>query len=73
MIRYFPTQALSFAFKDYFNSHFILNKETHSDKMWYLFIRIFNGGLAGGATAFVVHPLDFARTRLGVDIGKSAE
>ena len=28
VVRYFPTQALGFSFKDYFNSLFTLNKET---------------------------------------------
>ena len=28
------------------------------------------GGFAGSSTTIFVHPLDFARTRLGVDIGK---
>lgn len=28
VVRYFPTQALSFSFKDYFNSLFVLNHET---------------------------------------------
>ena len=37
-----------------------------------MFIRILNGGLAGGATAIFVHPLDFARTRIGVDLGKDS-
>lgn len=39
--------------------------------MKYLGIRILSGGLAGAATTVFVHPLDFARTRLGVDLGKS--
>ena len=30
-----------------------------------------NGGLAGAAATLFVHPLDFARTRIGVDLGKS--
>ena len=30
-----------------------------------------NGGLAGSITTLFVHPLDFARTRIGVDLGKS--
>jgi hypothetical protein len=30
-----------------------------------------NGGLAGSLTTIIVHPLDFARTRIGVDLGKS--
>lgn len=30
-----------------------------------------NGGLAGSITTFFVHPLDFARTRIGVDLGRA--
>ena len=72
VVRYFPTQALGFSFKDYFNSLFKVSKETKADKINFLLIRILNGGLAGAATTFFVHPLDFARTRLGVDLGKDA-
>ncbi len=37
----------------------------------YILLYIFSGGLAGCCTTFFVYPLDFARTRLGVDMGKS--
>jgi hypothetical protein len=30
---------------------------------------VLSGGLAGSLTVFFVYPLDFARTRLGVDLG----
>lgn len=70
VIRYLPTQALSFAFKNYFNSFFSFKANS---KTKILLIKIFNGGLAGGCTAFLVHPLDFARTRIGVDLGKNLE
>ena len=33
---------------------------------------LFAGGMAGATGLTFVYPLDFARTRLGVDIGKSA-
>ena len=32
--------------------------------------KILSGGMAGTTTTFFVHPLDFARTRLAVDLGK---
>jgi solute carrier family 25 (adenine nucleotide translocator) protein 4/5/6/31 len=73
VVRYFPTQALSFAFKDYFNSLFDLKSTTKQEKVNLLFIRVLNGGLAGAFTTLFVHPLDFARTRIGVDLGKSIE
>jgi solute carrier family 25 (adenine nucleotide translocator) protein 4/5/6/31 len=47
-----------------------VSKETKQDKINYLLLRVLSGGLAGAATTVFVHPLDFARTRLGVDLGK---
>jgi solute carrier family 25 (adenine nucleotide translocator) protein 4/5/6/31 len=40
--------------------------------MEFLFYNILCGGLAGSTTTCFVHPLDFARTRLAVDLGKSS-
>ena len=70
VVRYFPTQALGFSFKDYFNSFFHMKSDSKKEKIHYLGIKILNGGLAGAFTTLFVHPLDFARTRLGVDLGK---
>ena len=39
---------------------------------WFLG-NLFSGGLAGASSMVFVYPLDFARTRLGVDMGKAAE
>lgn len=41
--------------------------------MEHLRIKIISGGLAGAFTTLFVHPLDFVRTRLGVDLGKNKE
>ena len=70
VVRYFPTQALGFSFKEYFNTLFT-SKNTKHDNLHYLLIKVLSGGLAGAATTVFVHPLDFARTRLGVDLGKN--
>lgn len=70
VIRYFPTQALNFAFKDYFNGLPALSAKAEDSKGRRLARRVLNGGLAGSLTTLFVHPLDFARTRIGVDIGK---
>ena len=32
-----------------------------------------SGGVAGGISLALVYPLDFARTRLGADIGKGTD
>ena len=70
VLRYFPTQALNFAFKDKFKQ--ILNPYDKKKEPTKFFIgNIISGGAAGAASLCFVYPLDFARTRLAVDIGKS--
>lgn len=71
VIRYFPTQALNFSFKDLFARYFTTNNIQSRQR---LFINnIVSGGLAGSLTTLLVYPLDLARTRLGVDLGKNKE
>jgi len=70
VIRYFPTQAFNFAFKDTYQRWFNpFDKKKESTK-WF-FGNLFAGGMAGSSSMVFVYPLDFARTRLGVDMGKS--
>lgn len=72
VIRYFPTQALNFAFKDTFKKMFMggIDKKT---QFWKFFAgNLAAGGAAGAASMCFVYPLDFARTRLAADIGKGA-
>ncbi|CAF0838518.1 unnamed protein product [Adineta steineri] len=65
-IRYFPTQALNFAFKDKIRSMFKQNK---NDPFMVNFGKnIASGGLAGGLSLCFVYSLDYARTRLGNDV-----
>ena len=71
VIRYFPTQALNFAFKDKYKQVFLggVDKKT---QFWRHFAgNLASGGAAGATSLCFVYPLDFARTRLGADIGKS--
>jgi len=69
VVRYFPTQAFNFAFKDAYQKIFNpYNKHTQSTK-WFLG-NLMSGGMAGATSMVFVYPLDFARTRLGVDMGK---
>lgn len=67
VIRYFPTQALNFGFKDFFNG---LIKVDKKDKTKLLMANVLSGGMAGTCGNIFVYPLDFVRTRLGVDMGK---
>ena len=70
VIRYFPTQALNFAFKDKFKQICLsgVNKRT---QFWRYFAgNLASGGAAGASSLCFVYPLDFARTRLAADIGK---
>jgi len=72
VIRYFPTQALNFAFKDKYKQIFLggVDKKT---QFWKFFAgNLASGGAAGATSLCFVYPLDFARTRLAADIGKGA-
>jgi solute carrier family 25 (adenine nucleotide translocator) protein 4/5/6/31 len=71
VIRYFPTQALNFAFKDTYKKVFCpFNPKTD---FWKFFMgNLASGGAAGATSLMVVYPLDFARTRLAADVGKGA-
>ncbi|XP_021728965.1 ADP,ATP carrier protein 1, mitochondrial-like [Chenopodium quinoa] len=66
VIRYFPTQALNFAFKDYFKRMFNFKKD--KDGYWKWFAgNLASGGAAGASSLFFVYSLDYARTRLAND------
>lgn len=66
VLRYFPTQALNFAFKDSFKRMFGYSKE--KDGYWKWFGgNLASGGAAGACSLFFVYSLDYARTRLAND------
>lgn len=70
VIRYFPTQALNFAFKDKVKAQFGPKK---GDSHAVVFARnIVSGGIAGSMSLAFVYSLDYARTRLAND-AKSAK
>jgi len=65
VIRYFPTQALNFAFKGQIKALFNVPKDaSYATKMA---ANIASGGFAGSLSLTVVYSLDFARTRLAND------
>jgi len=72
VLRYFPTQALNFAFKDTVKAMFATPK---SAPQWQKFAtNIASGGCAGTMSLLFVYSLDYARTRLANDAkGKGGE
>jgi solute carrier family 25 (adenine nucleotide translocator) protein 4/5/6/31 len=66
VLRYFPTQALNFAFKDKFKKMFGFNKDKDGYWMWFAG-NLASGGAAGAASLVFVYSLDYARTRLAND------
>jgi len=66
VIRYFPTQALNFAFKDQFKRMFGYSKEKDGYGKWFAG-NLASGGAAGAASLTFVYSLDYARTRLAND------
>jgi len=70
VIRYFPTQALNFAFKDKYKQVFLGGVDKNTQFMRYFLGNLASGGAAGATSLCFVYPLDFARTRLAADVGK---
>jgi len=71
VIRYFPTQALNFAFKDYFKKMFGFKQDRDGYWKWFAG-NLASGGAAGASSLLFVYSLDYARTRLAND-AKSAK
>jgi len=71
-LRYFPTQALNFAFKDKVKAMFNVQKDASYVKKFSA--NILSGGCAGSLSLLFVYSLDYARTRLANDAkGKGGE
>jgi len=68
VLRYFPTQAFNFAFKDTIKGFFPkYSAKTDFGKSFG--VNVASGGLAGAGSLTIVYPLDYARTRLASDVG----
>ena len=70
VIRYFPTQAFNFAFKDSIKKMFP-KYDPKKDFGKFFLTNLASGGAAGACSLLIVYPLDFARTRLAADLGKT--
>jgi solute carrier family 25 (adenine nucleotide translocator) protein 4/5/6/31 len=80
VVRYFPTQALNFAFKEEYKKiafGFFCPASSGGKKgapfANRLAANVTAGGAAGATSLLVVYPLDFARTRLAMDTGTGAD
>merc|ERR1719410_1804134 len=62
VLRYFPTQAFNFAFKDTIKG-FFPKYSPKTDFGKFFATNIASGGLAGAGSLAIVYPLDYARTR----------
>ena len=70
-IRYFPTQALNFAFKDKIK---VIFKQNKNDGYMINFTKnIASGGAAGALSLCFVYSLDYARTKLANDLKSSSK
>ena len=61
VLRYFPTQALNFAFKDAIKAAFAVPKD--ASQGYKFAMNIASGGAAGTMSLLFVYSLDYARTR----------
>ena len=61
VLRYFPTQALNFAFKDTIKAAFKTSKDAPQSLKFAT--NIASGGAAGTMSLLFVYSLDYARTR----------
>lgn len=68
VIRYFPTQAFNFAFKDTIKKIFP-KTDPNTEFFKFFLVNMASGGLAGAGSLCIVYPLDYARTRLASDVG----
>ena len=63
VLRYFPTQAFNFAFKDKIKR--LMPKVDRKKHPWRAFaVNMVSGGIAGAGSLVLVYPLDTARTQL---------
>jgi solute carrier family 25 (adenine nucleotide translocator) protein 4/5/6/31 len=70
VIRHFPQQALDFAFRDTYTAMFAFKKEGDG-YWWWTFGNLASGAATGATILLFLYPLDYARTRLALDVKKA--
>ena len=71
-LRYFPTQAMNFAFKEKYQTLFVRPKE---EVGFFLFFcgYLAAGGAAGATSLTVAYPLEYTYTRMAADVGSGGQ
>uniref|UniRef100_A0A7S4M3J7 ADP/ATP translocase n=1 Tax=Vannella robusta TaxID=1487602 RepID=A0A7S4M3J7_9EUKA len=69
VLRYFPTQICNFAIKDSLRS--LIPKRSEGYYMWFIGNTL-TGTVAGAISLLFVYPMDYVRTRLGVNVANVA-
>ena len=75
VIRAFPKEALIFASRDKYKNalkQYVFNGPGSHEFASRLSLNVLSGSAAGATSLSVLHPLDFARTRLAADTGRVA-
>ena len=67
-MRYFPTQAMNFAFKERYQRIFVPERTKDNFILWFAGY-LAAGGAAGATSLTVAYPLEFAYTRVAADVG----
>jgi solute carrier family 25 (adenine nucleotide translocator) protein 4/5/6/31 len=70
-IQIFPTQAINFSVKDYINRVFVSGVSSKTQPTQYFLRSLLSGGTSGSISIVFVYSLNFAKTELAADIGKS--
>ena len=69
VLRYFPSQAMNFAFKDQYQQWFLKTNGGTPPSFWVQFAtNLVSGGMAGGTAMLASYPLDVVRTRMAADV-----
>jgi len=71
ILRASAQESLGMGFKEFFKPYCIGGVDQKKQYGRFLAGNLMAGGLAGMATFTVIYPLDFTRTRLAIDMGKS--
>jgi len=71
-LRYFPTQAMNFAFKEKYQKIFVRPQEQVGFTMFFLGY-LAAGGAAGATSLTVAYPLEYTYTRMAADVGKDGK